>query len=65
LPILSVQDCPRVTIIANGAWYFRGARVKEFRTTCTTLTAIFRSKLAAACLASGVEAHHVHRESLE
>jgi hypothetical protein len=54
-----------VTIIANGAWYFRGAHVKEFRTTCTTLTAIFRSKLAAACLASGVEAHHVHRESLE
>jgi hypothetical protein len=36
LPFLMVHDCPQVTIIAIGAWYFRGADVTEFRTTGTT-----------------------------
>jgi hypothetical protein len=40
---LMIQDCPQVTIIVNGAWYFRGAASEEFRTTCTTFTAIFRN----------------------
>jgi hypothetical protein len=34
LPILMVHDCPQVTIIVNGVWYFRGGDVTEFR-TCT------------------------------
>jgi hypothetical protein len=36
LPFLMVHDRPLLTIIVNGAWYFRGADVTEFRTTCTT-----------------------------
>ena len=36
LPFLSIQDGPQVTIIVNGAWYFRGAVITEFRTTSTT-----------------------------
>jgi hypothetical protein len=36
LPFMMVHHCPLVTITANGAWYFRGADTKEFRTTCTT-----------------------------
>jgi hypothetical protein len=45
LPILIVHHCPQVTIVVNGAWYFRGAASEEFRTTRTTLTAIFRKTL--------------------
>jgi hypothetical protein len=33
--------------------YFRGADHREFRTMCTTLTAIFLNKLTGACFASG------------
>jgi hypothetical protein len=36
LPFLMIQDCPQVTIIVNGAWYFGGAGFSEFRTTGTT-----------------------------
>ena len=28
---------PLSTVIVNGAWYFRGARATESRTTCTTV----------------------------
>jgi len=48
LPFLMVHDCPQVTTIANVAWYFRGADHRESRTTCTTLRAIFLSKLTGA-----------------
>jgi hypothetical protein len=52
LPILIAHDCPQVTIIVNGAWYFRGVDFTEFCTTCTTSTAPFRSDLAVGCFAS-------------
>src|ERR1035441_7282241 len=59
LPFLMVHDCPQVTIIAIGAWYFGGAGFSEFRTTGTTclrtlgrLSSNSQTRLGSNCVTS-------------
>ena len=61
-----IQDCPQVTITANGTWYFRGANVTEFSYHVHHMDGDISGQISRSLLRQRPSGHiTLRRESLE